>query len=188
MDEEEKSPWQYKPDNGSVPDAGAEHPPDEAKAPRRPARTVAWEAPEFISHPHGPGWYAVLVLVTAALTALIYFAAHDITASAIIILVGIIVGIFAAQKPGQAKYQISDEGLSINGKLYGYGNYKSFAIIREGSLTSINLLPLKRLMPPLSAYFEPSQEQKIVEAIGDYLPYENRKLDGVERLARRLRL
>jgi hypothetical protein len=43
-------------------------------------------------------------------------------------------------------------------------------------------------MPPLSAYFEADQENKVTETLGEYLPFDDRKLDNVERLARRLRL
>jgi hypothetical protein len=130
----------------------------------------------------------MLILGTLMLAILVYLIAKDPFATVVIVLVGIIVGIFATQKPKIANYEISDAGISINGKLYSYSNYKSFAVVREGALSSINLFPLKRLMPPLSAYFEPKSEKEIVEAIGEYLPFEDRKLDGVDRLVRRLRL
>lgn len=189
MDSEENSPWQYKPDGGSTskgPSLSDDSEPVAAKAPA--AKSVSWEAPEFIDHPHGTGWYSLLTIITLALAALVYLIAKDKIATGTIVIVGIIVGVFASHKPGQAKYEINDSGLSINGKLYSYGDFKSFAIIREGLLSSINLLPLKRFMPPVSAYFEPAEEGKITEAVGNYLPYEDRRLDIIERLSRRLRL
>jgi hypothetical protein len=42
-------------------------------------------------------------------------------------------------------------------------------------------------MPPISAYFAPKDEERITKILGNYLPYEERKLDNVERLSRRLR-
>ena len=61
-------------------------------------------------------------------------------------------------------------------------------MIDEGALSSVNLIPLKRFLPPVSAYYEDKDEKKITDALGDHLPYEPRKLDMVERLSRRLRL
>ncbi|MGH7157140.1 MAG: hypothetical protein ACREGG_03465, partial [Candidatus Saccharimonadales bacterium] len=150
--------------------------------------SVSWEASEYIDHPHGAGWYTVLTLITAVLATVIYIAAKDKIATGTIVVVGIIVGVFASHKPGQAKYEITNSGLIINGKIYSYGDFKSFSIIREGALSSVNLLPLKRFMPPVSAYFESGDEDKITDAIGNYLPYDDRKLDAIERLSRRLRL
>jgi hypothetical protein len=189
MNQDENSPWQYKPDNGSTPRDTNDSDDSGAPAPKEPlAKSVAWEALEFIDHPHGAGWYTTLALSTIVLAALVYLISKDLIATVIIVVVGVIVGVFAGQKPGQAKYEITDSGMSINGKNYNYKGYKSFAVIREGSLSSVNLFPLKRLTPPLSAYFEPQDEERIINALGNYLPYEDRKLDGIERLSRRLRL
>jgi hypothetical protein len=60
--------------------------------------------------------------------------------------------------------------------------------MQEGPLTSANLFPLKRFMPPVTAYFDPKDEEKITNVLGNYLPYEDRKMDGIDRLSRRLRL
>lgn len=189
MENEEKSSWEYKPDVGSaannLPDRGGGSP---ASTSQHRSKSVSWEAPEFIDHQRGSGWYLALFVITLALAAGVYLLAKDTFATVIIVLLGIIVGVFATQKPSQAKYEISSDGLNINGKSYSFGNYKSFAIINEGKLSSVNLFPIKRLMPPLSAYFEPKDEKKITGILGDYLPYEDRQLDAVERLARRLRL
>lgn len=189
MDQDENSPWQYKPDNGSpAGSAGSADNAGSVPAKSPSAKSIAWESPEFIDHPHGAGWYLALAAGTAVLAALVYLAGRDYVAAGTIVIVGVIVGVFARQKPGQAKYEITESGLSINGKFYSYGNYKSFSVIPEGNLSSINLFPLKRFMPPLSAYFESGQEQKIMNTLGNYLPYEDRKLDSIERLSRRLRL
>jgi hypothetical protein len=187
--DDNSTPWEYKPDKDRDQGFadGPRHKKHAGSGHHRPG-SIEWEAPEYIDHPHGPGWYSALFLSTIALAAVIYISIKDAAASIIITLAGIILGVFAAQKPGEAKYEITSSGLSINGKLYNFGNYKSFAVVREGPLTSVNLLPIKRLMPPLSVYFKPDYEDKIVKVMGDYLPYEDRKLDGVERLARRIRL
>ncbi|MBX4188665.1 hypothetical protein KW792_01030 [Candidatus Saccharibacteria bacterium] len=183
-----KSSWEYKPE-GTI---SENLPEDDGMADEPTAshsKAVSWEAAEYIEHHHGASWYLLLVVFTAALAALVYLiSSGDLIATGIVAVLGVIVGIFASQKPGIAKYEIGDSGLSVNGKLYKYGNYKSFSIINEGELSSANLLPLKRFAPPLAAYFSPADEKKVTKALGDKLPYEESKLDGIDRLTRRLRL
>ena len=190
MDQDENSPWQYKPDNGSKTQTEPRNDDDNPEPGPRPAasKSVAWQAAEFIEHPHGSGWYAGLAAATAVLAGLVYLTTKDYFATGTIVVVGIIVWVFAGHKPGVAQYEISDSGLSVNGKVYPYGSFKSFAVLREGPLTSVNLFPLKRFMPPVSAYFDPKDEPKITDALGNYLPYEERKLDTIDRLSRRLHL
>ncbi|MBX4197638.1 hypothetical protein KW801_03750 [Candidatus Saccharibacteria bacterium] len=189
MNQDENSPWQYKPDGKT---ASANLPDDNGSESKTKSRAssqlISWQAAEFIEHQHSSSWYAALIAGTALLAALVYLATKDIFAAGTIIVVGVIVGVFAGHKPGQVQYEISESGLSVNGKNYPYSAFKSFAVLREGNLSSVNLFPLKRFMPPVSAYFEPGEEPKIVDALGNHLPYEDRKMDGIDRLSRRLRL
>jgi hypothetical protein len=181
MAQDSNTPWQYKPDadapKADKNDTGSSH----RQAKPQPRQSATWEAPEFIDHPHGAGWYVALVFATLVMAALTYLLAKDAVATVFIVLVGIIVGIFATQKPNVVKYEISASGLSINGKLYNLSNYKSFTVIQEGALTSANLFPLKRFMPPLSVYFDPKEEKKIIDTLGNYLPYEQQDLDAIDR-------
>jgi hypothetical protein len=105
----------------------------------------------------------------------------------IIAFVGIIVGVSAGRKPRQMEYEISSSGLRIGEKSYPYSLFRTFSVIRDGALSSISFSPIKKLMPPISAYFAPKDEERITKILGNYLPYEERKLDNVERLSRRLR-
>ena len=189
MNQDTQPGWEYKPDGGGSSAPGADDQGESRQSHTRRGENVAWEASEFIEHPHGTGWYLALVLSTLALAAIVFLlSTRDIFAAIIVLALGAIVGAFAGHKPSIAKYEIDSTGLSINGKNYNYGDYKSFSIVREGALSSVNLLPLKRFIPPVAAYFDPSDEKKIFDALGDHLPYEDRRMDVVERLSRRLRL
>ncbi|HET9721614.1 MAG TPA: hypothetical protein VFP32_01115 [Candidatus Saccharimonadales bacterium] len=190
MAQEDNSPWQYKSDSHSATGtADSTKRSGGAKSNARSTESVKWQASEYIEHPHGAGWYALLGLVTIALTVVVFFVTgHDYVATAIMAIVGVIVGVFAGHKPRQVEYEISDTGLSVGDKRYPYSDFKSFAVMHDEGLVSVNLFPLKRLMPPVSAYFAPTDEEKIVRVIGDYLPYEERKMDTIDRLSRRLRL
>jgi hypothetical protein len=190
MDQDENSPWQYKPDDDQPAPDGPSNSGGHADSPKRPpAAGVSWEAAEFVDHPHGAGWYGALALGTVALAAIIFIlSSKDVIATIFVLILGVIVGVFASHKPGTAKYEITSAGVSINGKLYRYADYKSFTVIHEGDLTSANLFPLKRFMPPIAAYFPKAEEAKITKTLGDHLPYEDRQLDLIDRLTRRMRL
>lgn len=191
--ENTNTPFEHKSDDGdttlpSVPEEprGAD---GEAVVPRpREKGIVGWSAQEYIEHNHGGGWYFVLTLVTAALAASAFFiSGRDYFTAVIIVVLGIIVGVAAGRKPRIIDYEITASGIRAGEKHYNYKLFKSFALIRDEDLSSINLLPTKRLMPPLSIYLPPPDEQQIVEALSRHLPYEERQMDPVERLSRRLR-
>lgn len=193
MDEQNDSSWQYKPDQPSQPGQTFDSPvpvstPASKESTPGAKGPVSWSASEYIDHTHGIGWYAVLAVGTIGLGVGIYFLTKDYFAAGVIAILGVIVGVFAARKPKEITYDISSSGIKVGEKSYNYSQFKSFSLIREGSLSSINLLPLKKFMPPISAYFPPNDEQRIVNSLGNYLPYEERKMDGVDRLTRRLRL
>lgn len=176
MAETNETNWDYKPDE------------PEAKSPHS-VSSFEWEAPEYIAHNHGVGWYLALTIITAGAAAGIYFiSSRDIVATAIVALLGVAVGVFAGHQPGTAKYQIGPSRLKVNGKSYEYAAYKSFSISREPEFSSLNITPLKRLMPPLTVNYDPKDEKKILEALGDRLPYDPSQADAIDRLARRLRL
>ncbi len=188
------TPWQYKPGDTINPGQSVSAPPpsanDSVPAPQPPTQegVVSWMAPEYLEHQRGSSWYLALFLATATLTVIVYFMTKEYLSAGTIVMVGLIVAAFARHKPQQVKYELSDSGLGVGDKRYDYGLFKSFTVIREGELSSLELLPLKRLMPPVSAYYTTQDEQRIIDTIGDHLPYEERKLEIVDRLSRRLRL
>jgi hypothetical protein len=149
---------------------------------------ITWTASEYVEHQRGVGWYASLVIATVVLAAGIYLITKDYFATGTIIVLGIIVGVFAGHKPGQIDFELSDSGLRVGEKNYSYSLFRSFSIFREGKLSSINLTPIKRFMPPISAYFDPKDEKKIVDLLGEHIPFEPRNPGVIDRLSLRLRL
>jgi len=186
----------YQPESSATATAVAEPPPAPVEAPisnSAPAQppvdggTITWTASEYIHHDRGAGWYGALFLGTIALAGGVYLLTKDYFATGAIVVVGAIVGAFAGRKPSQVTYELSSSGLRVGQKMYAYGLFKSFSIIRSGQASSISLLPLKRLMPPVDAYFGPADEEKITDVLGQHLPFEERKQAGIDRLSYKLR-
>jgi len=150
-------------------------------------KEVSWSASEFIDHHKSAGWYYMLFLGTGVLTGVIYLLTKDLISVIVIAVVGLLFAILAGRKPRQLPYRIDSKGITIGDKFYVFSAFKSFALLREGAVGCINLLPLKRFMPEISIYFPPEEENKIVEILADSLPNEQRKEQGVDKLMKRLR-
>lgn len=179
----------YKPSGGTaVADAPAPQPARGASQKPPTDNSFTWTASEFIDHNRGASWYFLLLLGTAALAAGTYFVTKEYFAVGTIAAVGIIVAIYARQKPKQVTYELSNSGLRIGEKLYTYSLFKSFSLLNDGALNSVQLAPLKKLMPPISAYYQAADEEKITDILGQHLPIEEAKPSGIDRLSRRLRL
>lgn len=170
---DQETNWDYTPSGGKE------------KAPKN-VGSVSWTASEYIDHQQGASWFLLLALVTVAIAAGLYFWTHDYFAVATTVILGILVGIFAKRTPAKLSYELSASGLKVEQKQYPFSQFKSFSVIEEGPISSIEFTPLKRLMPPISAFFETAEKDRIVSVLESYLPYEDRGLDRVERLSRRL--
>ncbi|MEX2054544.1 MAG: hypothetical protein WD972_00035 [Candidatus Andersenbacteria bacterium] len=148
---------------------------------------VSWSASEFIESEKPTGWYLALAGVSTAATAIIYLMTRDPVTVAVVLLAAVLFAVTAKRKPRTLKYEIDERGIKIGEKSYPYDYFKTFSILEEGAFNSIQLMPLKRFMPPISLYFPPENEEKIVSTLGSYLPHEERSHDVVERLMRRVR-
>src|SRR5579862_6623752 len=92
---------------------------------------VSWTASEYIDHQQGLNWFLSLGLITLAVAGLTYLLSKDIFGVVVILMLGLITGVFAHRTPKQRQYQMSDSGLSIDDKNYPYTDFKSFFIIQE---------------------------------------------------------
>jgi hypothetical protein len=171
--------WEYKAEEPTTPTS--------PQATQARSEGVAWTASEYVAHQKTAGWYMLLALGAIVGAALVYALTKDKISVVMIVIVAIIFGVFAARQPRVLQYRLDESGLEIGGKFYPYAMFKSFAVIQEGGIESISLMPLKRFMPILSIYFAPDDADKIVDTLGIYLPHEDRQADPIDRLMRRLR-
>jgi hypothetical protein len=150
------------------------------------SQELSWTASEFIEHKKNAGWYIILGLISAGLTAVAFIFA-DIFTAVIVLLSAALFGYIASKKPRELPYLINSEGVRVDKKLYRYSNFKSFSIIQEEGIQSVWFMPMQRFAPGLSIYFSPEEGQKIVNLLGTFIPYEERKLAPIDQLMHRLR-
>lgn len=174
--------WQYTPE-GSVP--------ERAETTETPSsgqhEQVTWTASEYIAHQKGISWFIGLGLSIFVAALLTFFVTKDKVPAVVIVIVGIAFGIFGARQPDVLSYTVDRTGIYIGQRFHPYSVFKSFSVIDEGPIRSIVLMPLKRFMPQLSIYFDPNDEDKILDVLSSYLPYQEPKNDPVDQLMRKIR-
>ena len=172
----------------NVPVAAPEAP---AQAPNQAQQeddySLSWTASEFIAHSKSSGWYGLLVGATVVISAIVFLLTKDKITTAMVLIVGVLFGVMAARKPRELAYTITEDGVSVGNKFYAFGNFKSFSIIQEEGIESIWFMPLQRFMPGLTIYFEPSKVDEIADVLADFLPYEPRKIDPLDKLMHKIR-
>jgi hypothetical protein len=180
--------WQYVPSPPPQPYAPAMSMPG-VEPPQfdTPPPVVTWTASEFIAHQKSLGWYGMLVAATMLIATAVYFLTKDKVSVIVVLTLSLLFGISAARKPRTLTFQLDGHGLAIGQKFYAYSEFKSFSVNDEGPFANLDLLPLKRFMPPVSVYYEAKDDAAILQLISQYLPLEQRSNDFTDRLARHIR-
>lgn len=174
--------------NGSGQDLPPQDPsePDEDSI-EQAGESLTWNASEYVAHNKGFSWFLGLAVLIIGIAVGVYFLVHSIFSSVMILLIGVAFGIAGGRQPRVLEYMVSGKGVQIGKRFHPYSDFKSFSVVLDGGLKSIVLLPLKRLVPPINVYYEPPDEEKIVEIIGEHLPQEDGHKDYVEQLMRRMK-
>ncbi len=173
--------WQYNPEP-----VGNQIGSQQTPAQKEAMQPITWTASEFIAHQKTTGWYGLFALASVVGIALIFLLTRDFISVVIVIVVMAVLGFAAGRKPRTLQYQLDTKGIHIGLKEYAYNDFKAFSVIEEGPINSIDLLPLKRLMPPITIYCEPKDEEHITSLLGTYLPFQEGKKDLVDRFMHRI--
>ena len=149
--------------------------------------SISWEAAEYIHHEKDFTWTLLLVAGAMFFAALTFFILKDVFSVIVISMMALAVGFYGHRKPKNMTYQIGERGILIAGKVFHFDSFKSFSVLNEGSVKSIQLESMKRFVPPLSLYFPPEDEEKITDFLSNFLPYKKTQLDSVDKLFKKLR-
>jgi hypothetical protein len=148
---------------------------------------ITWTASEFVAHNKSPGWYVMLVVATVVLSVIVYVLNRDFISVGVVIVAGVIMGVYAGHQPRQLEYILNSQGFGIGQKQYSFTEFKSFSVQEEGAFSSIVFMPLKRLGPAITIYYAPEDEDNILAILTSQLPMEEHRADAVDTLMRRIR-
>jgi hypothetical protein len=185
-DEQQDAAWSYKPEHSATEYNAADLGSSQG-VPLQKIPEVTWSASEYLHHEKTPGWYAVSASVTTVLVAIIFLVTRDVFASIVVALVAAAAIIYAARQPETKNYRLSEQGLSVGDKQFSYDQFKSFSIVSEEAINGIWLKPLKRYMPVVVLYYAPEDEERIIAVLSNFLPLEQRELDTIDRVTKRIR-
>lgn len=151
------------------------------------AQAITWSASEYISHEKSPMWYAYLASGATVLCAVVFLFTRDWIAVTVVAVTVLLLAIYSNRAPRTRSYVLDDKGLHIDNELHPFSKFRSFSIVEEGGISSIWLKPLKRISPVVVIYCAPDEEPNIVDALGNYLPHEQRELDQIDKISKQLR-
>ncbi|MEI6237340.1 MAG: hypothetical protein WCP03_01945 [Candidatus Saccharibacteria bacterium] len=178
---------EYKYQSGDLQAAeGYQEQANEMKEPKPIGDSVSWSASEFVLHEKTSGWHLLVGIGSVVLAIAVYFLTKSLFGAVTIVIVGVMVSIFGNLKPRVLDYVVSPEGITIGEKHYEYILFRSFAVI-DSPHPNLQLMPQKRFAVPITMYFTPDDEDRIVDVLGEYLPFEHQERDFVDKLSARLR-
>lgn len=148
---------------------------------------VSWSASEYIQHDKGVFWYVAVFLVIVAIAAGGLFLTRDYFTPSAIVVLGVILMIVGSRKPRTIQYGVNMHGISIGNRKYSFDEFQSFSIVSEGPIESVVLIPLKRWSPAMNLYFSPDDGQKIFDVLSNFLPFEQREKDVIDKFLHKIR-
>lgn len=152
-----------------------------------PLEPITWTASEYIDHEKRASWFLAVAGIAGLMAGLIYLLTHDAINGIVIIVVAALFAVAGARRPQTLPYGLDAGGIHIGNKFYGYEQLRSFAVMQEDVFRSIQIFQFKRFTTPITLYFPPEQEEKIVHFLGSFLPNEIRAHDPIDRLMRKVR-
>lgn len=149
--------------------------------------SIRWTASEFVSHEKTTGWYVALALVALVASGIIFVLTKSVYSVVVVLVLALALAVFGALKPRTLDYALDADGVTVGDKHFLYESFRSFNVIDEGPVPSIQLLPLKRFMVPITIYFAPEDADIIIDTLGQFLPFDHKKRDFVDKLSSRIR-
>jgi hypothetical protein len=169
--------------------------PDEGSFEEEPAleteienmQPVSWSASEFVAHHKNSGWYLLLILGAVVVAALVYVFTRDWLSTAVVVVAGTVLAAYSSRKPRQLNYAVDGRGVTVGTKFFAYSEFRSFSIVPEGAFASIVFMPLKRFGIQTTIYYDPQDEDRIIDVISPHLPHEEHQADMLDHMMRRIR-
>jgi hypothetical protein len=146
----------------------------------------SWHASEFVHHHKGTSWYVGLGATTVVLVLLAVLLKLWLEI-ALILAMAVAIVMYARKPPKTLLYELSHDGITIDGKPRKYSEFRSFSVQPDEEWHSIELIPIKRFNVSITLLFDNEDRDAIVSHLELHLPQIDREPDIIDRLARYLR-
>jgi len=149
---------------------------------------VQWQAPEYIQERRSPWWFIGFWVVTAVLMVIAAFVIRSWSFTILVPAMAAALMIYSHRPPRTLTYVLSSKGLYINEKLHHLSEFRSFGVLKDDSIPSLMLIPVKRFRPGLTVHFPVESGEVIVDMLGSRIPMQELKLDMFDQLIRKLHI
>lgn len=135
----------------------------------------SWEAWEFPPHTRSKVWYAVAAVISVLLIVYAIWTTNYMFAI-IILMMGVIFLVGNLRKPDRIQIHITDLGIVVNNRFYGYEEIKDFSVVYAPPAVKWLYLDFHKItLPILSIPLEDADPNLIRDAM---LPY---AFENIER-------
>ncbi len=145
---------------------------------------IEWNAVDAIFKDKTINWYLALFAITIGLSGLIILLTKDKMTAGVILVSGLLIGLYGSKKPRTIHYELTEKSIYIDGREHPLNSYKSFSILQAHESSTALLAPLKRLEPYTYVSFSPEIQNEAVEALSGIMPREMVKINAFDRLLR----
>ena len=157
---------------------------------------IHWTAGEAPEHEHGAKWKMTLIFTTIAiilgLATLTIFKflplVTTVSAGVLAILIMIAMFMVAKKPPRDIDYILTEQGITIDGELHLFAEFRAYGVREIGALWELVLIPVKRFGLGYTAFIQEDQGEAIVDALGARLPMEKVEDTWIDRLSRAMKL
>jgi hypothetical protein len=153
----------------------------------KPIQLMQWSTADLTAPNRSSSWYLVFFIGLVVAAAAVYLLSRDIFATAAIVVVGGIFGVFGTRKPRAVSYVVDSQGILIGQKYYLFTQFRSFSVMHDNFGPGIALLPLARYMPMITVRFDSSRTEEIVNVLAERLPMSEHEPDTLDKIAHTFR-
>lgn len=150
-------------------------------------KKISWQAAEAILYKHNKQYYMILASVVVVLSGLCIWLQQWIT-MALIILMAVAIVVVNKKPFKLIQYEVSSEGISINGKIHDYSDFRSFGVRHDGGFWSLVLMPVKRFASETTIFIKKEQGEEIIDLVAKFLPMEKLRADIFGKITRFLQI
>jgi hypothetical protein len=152
------------------------------------AQPIQWQAPEYVQERRSPWWFIGFWVVTLVLMLVAVLVIRSWSFAILVPAMAAALMIYSHRPPRMLNYVLSAKGLYINEKLHPLGEFRSFGILKEESIPSLMLIPVKRFRPALTVHFPLETGEAIVDLLGSRIPMQELRLDVFDKVIRKLHI
>ena len=157
---------------------------------------IQWSSSSTIEHEHGANWNFALLGVAGLIIAGIVgwsiwqqnFSFSNMSVIGLVIVVVIAIMVVSKKPANEISYMLTESGLTIDGQLHPFSEFRAFGVHQDGALWQLTLIPVKRFGAAVTMFISAEQGEMIVDILGARLPMESISTHPIDKLARLLKL